>query len=315
MLKYLIILLDSSSVSFCHYENSKERNLIKLDTLREGILFAMKYDLKIQYVLPNYNLPNDYTEPMNSMFHDNIGSISQKEISDIIVFDGLKQLSEHEDELTVETRYIVRSTIRDFFQNYKVLKRVFTRGISANVVFTDVDNFTDEFIEQYNNILHELVLFLKDIICKGVRVNTNLLTDRIALDEMNNCGAGDTSITLAPDGMFYLCPAFYYTKEPYGEVGSIEKGLNIRNPKLFTLEGSPLCKKCDAYHCKRCVWLNKKLTFEVNVPSRQQCIMAHIERNASRFLLNEFHQLNILTNKEIQEIDYIDPFDKCDTWQ
>ena len=41
MLQYLVILLDDTSVSFCHYSNPiKERNLIPLDILKKGILWA-----------------------------------------------------------------------------------------------------------------------------------------------------------------------------------------------------------------------------------------------------------------------------------
>ena len=43
MLTYLIILLDDTSTSYCHYEvNRKERRLISLEDLRAGIVFAMK---------------------------------------------------------------------------------------------------------------------------------------------------------------------------------------------------------------------------------------------------------------------------------
>ena len=43
MLQYLVILLDDTSVSYCHYDNRKsEHRLISLENLKEGILFAMK---------------------------------------------------------------------------------------------------------------------------------------------------------------------------------------------------------------------------------------------------------------------------------
>jgi hypothetical protein len=37
--------------------------------------------------------------------------------------------------------------------------------------------------------------------------------------------------------------------------------------------------------------------------------MAHIERNASKELLDSFHQANLLETRTIDAIDYIDPFD------
>ncbi|MBO5629972.1 MAG: hypothetical protein J5965_12965, partial [Aeriscardovia sp.] len=60
MLKYLVVILDKSSVSYCHYPDKKESGLISLENLREGVMFAMKHDLKIQYVLPNFTLPQEY---------------------------------------------------------------------------------------------------------------------------------------------------------------------------------------------------------------------------------------------------------------
>ena len=38
MIKYLVILLDDTSVSYCHYDNpSRQSSLIPIDALREGI--------------------------------------------------------------------------------------------------------------------------------------------------------------------------------------------------------------------------------------------------------------------------------------
>ena len=51
MLQYLVILLDDTSVSYCHYRNPKtERRFISLNDLKAGILFAMKQNLMIQFV-------------------------------------------------------------------------------------------------------------------------------------------------------------------------------------------------------------------------------------------------------------------------
>lgn len=69
MLKYLVILLDNTSISYCHYDvNITDNQLIPIEILKEGILFAMKNNLKIQYILPQYDLPQNYIELMDSMF-------------------------------------------------------------------------------------------------------------------------------------------------------------------------------------------------------------------------------------------------------
>ena len=90
----------------------------------------------------------------------------------------------------------------------------------------------------------------------------------------------------------------------------MEYGVEIKNAQLYQLSHSPLCRICDCYHCKRCVWLNRKTTFEVNIPSHEQCVISHHERNTARDL-----QINTqLFDNEIKEIDYLDPFDVREQW-
>lgn len=55
MLAYLIILLDETSTSYCVWENPRrERKLIHPETLQAGIVFAMKENLRVQFVYPDY---------------------------------------------------------------------------------------------------------------------------------------------------------------------------------------------------------------------------------------------------------------------
>ena len=309
MLKYLVILLDDTSTSYCHFTNNKDvPSPMPIDILKAGILFAMKNDLKIQYVLPKYKLPNEYIDLMRTMYHNNIGPLEMEHISDVVVVERI-------DDLvglcpTPSKRYIVRTTVNEFINKYTLLGDILISNISINIVFVDVENFTNDNIEIYRDILSKLCCTIETQLINGVNINTNLITDIIALQEMNSCGAGDTSITLVPNGDMYPCPAFYYDNNFYYKIGNIKGIIEIKDKKLYTLNGAPLCKSCDAFHCKRCVWLNKKLTCEVNIPSRQQCVMSHIEREAGKNLLARLHARGILLNRKIKDIDYLDPFDK-----
>jgi CXXX repeat peptide maturase len=89
------------------------------------------------------------------------------------------------------------------------------------------------------------------------------------------------------------------------------------NQQLMRLDHAPICRHCDAYQCKRCVWMNQKLTLDLNTPSHQQCVVAHVERNASRHLqklLNE-KDIRLSNNQEIKEINYLDPFNNYKQWK
>lgn len=62
--------------------------------------------------------------------------------------------------------------------------------------------------------------------------------------------------------------------------------------------------------------MNRKTTLEVNTPSHEQCVVAHLERNASRKLLIDIrkHGKFMSASEDIKEIDYLDPFDVKEEW-
>ena len=321
MLQYLVILLDDTSTSYCHYRNTRtEHNLISLEDLQAGILFGMKENLMIQFVYPNYELPQDYKDVIETIDHSNIMSIVGKD-ADVIVFNGWSEMVDYTfDE---KKAYVLRTNKSDLFAQRDFIKTVFRKVARLNVSITDVETFEDTDFDTYKDCLEEWSDELKRLYAAGDSPQFNLITDRMMLDNMNNCGAGDTTITLAPDGRFYICPAFYLDspcdgmEKSIGEVcgkgysiGSLAEGLNIKNPQLYQLSHAPLCRICDAFHCKRCVWLNRRTTLEVNTPSHQQCVISHIERNISRKLLNTLKNgLPSFYGKEITELSYLDPFE------
>lgn len=184
-----------------------------------------------------------------------------------------------------------------------------------NVVPTDVTHFTEPDFETYRTTLDTLSKGVERLYAEGRNPQLNLLTDRMMLTGMNNCDAGWKSLTLAPNGKFYICPAFYLENEA-DNVGDPTNGLDIKNPQLYQLDHAPLCRRCDAYQCKRCVWLNRRTTLEVNTPSHEQCVTAHLERNASRLLLQDIrkHGEFLPQQKEIKEIAYLDPFEVREEW-
>lgn len=313
MLKYLIVQLDDSSTSFCHYKNeNQERNLIPLDALKDAIFWAMKENLTLQVLFPDYVIPEDYKEVISEIDHAKIVSAASKDMdavreAEVVVFNSAKEMEGF--ALKKGKSYILRIPFAEFLKQQKLPEDVLSKVDRLNIMFTDIPSFTSNEEEKYKEALAILAEQVFEQYKSGHPVQVNLLTDRILLEKMNNCNAGDESVTLAPDGKFYICPAFYCNEENTS-VGDIKSGLDIKNPQLYKLDHAPICRKCDAWQCKRCIWLNRKTTLEVNTPSREQCVMAHLERNASRELLSKIRTIReFLPGKEIKEIDYLDPFD------
>lgn len=321
MIQYMVILLDDISVSYCHYLNRKQtRNLMPLDILKGGIVYAMKENLNIQFVYPDCELPAEYLEVIDGIDHINIKPLRMSDAADVIVLNGIEEAKALISKRGVS--YVLRVSKQSLFTGVVEIDLLLDKVERLNIVITDIETFTSSDFEQYNNMLQKLSEKLKKQYLSGRSVQLNLLTDRMMLDNMNNCGAGDTTITLAPDGKFYLCPAFYLSDEIDGigalkqPVGDIRHGLEIMNPQLYKIDHAPICRHCDAYQCKRCVWLNRKTTYEVNTPSHEQCVIAHLERNASRILLNDIRKYaTFLPGRgEIKEIAYLDPFEVRKEW-
>ena len=328
MLQYLIIQLDDTATSYCHYENGKtEQRLIAPDDLKAGILFAMKENLMIQFVYPDYELPQEYKDIIDSIDHSDIVSSScedtnLREKADVVVFNGWEMIGRY--VLRDDMVCVLRTTKTELLEKYQSLFPVLAAVTRLNVVITDMDTFVEEDFEAYGKVLASLSEEIEKLYVAGRSPQCNLLTDRMMLDKMNNCNAGWENVTLTPDGRVYVCPAFYLAgdEEEFGlgkakyAVGDLQSGLDIRNPQLYRLDHAPLCRNCDAYQCRRCVWLNRKTTLEVNTPSHEQCVVAHLERNASRELLANIrrHGTFLPEKNEIKEIDYLDPFDVREQW-
>jgi CXXX repeat peptide maturase len=320
-MQYLVILLDDTSVAYCHANNPlTERHLMPLETLRKAILFGMKQNLMIQYVYPDYELPAEYAEVIESIDHVKIGR-------DVKVYNGVPA---HIEGKTA----VLRLTIGEFIEKQYDIAALLPQVERLNISLTDIESFKDEQIEAYKKALDTVAKVAGNLLISSVKDDSaknvggvNIITDRLSLKEMHNCEAGVGNITVAPNGKFYLCPAFYYDEkmgisnrmnhakpESTRSVGDLDSGLNIPNKQLLQLDHAPLCRKCDAYHCNRCIWLNDRLTMDANTPSRQQCIVAHLERNATRTLQLSLQQKGIQAGDEIPEITYLDPFEVKEEW-
>lgn len=309
MLQYLVILLDDTSVAYCHANNPlKERNLIPLETLRKAILFGMKENLMIQYVFPHYELPKEYNELIETIDNVKIGR-------DVAVYDEVPSA-------VSVGNVTLRLTIEKFIEKIHEISIILPQIGRLNICLTNIEEFNNDMIGSYKEALSTLNDLLINLYNADRKPQINILTDRLTLKEMHNCGAGNTNITLAPNGKFYLCPAFYYDEKigisnrlnhykPSSErsVGDLDTGLQIPNPQLLKLDHAPLCRICDAYHCNRCIWLNQKMTWDINTPSRQQCVIAHLERNAARDLQQQLEGEKFSADTIIKEIKYLDPFE------
>jgi len=309
MLKYLFVILDTSANSFCYYRNPiVTSQLIDLQALKDVIFFAQKENMIINFLIGKEKLPKEYLDVMGTINHIIISSYGSQinNDEDIFVVDynnenQKPEISNHANViLRIEKIYL--SELASIIKDVKVNKRI-------NIVLLDIDTYTESDFDKYKKQLE----VIKNSYAVGWNENSqmelNILSDILVLTRMNNCDAGIMHITFAPNGKFYICPAFYFENES-DSAGDLINGVNIRNKQLYALEYAPICRKCDAFQCKRCSYLNRKTTMEVNTPSHEQCVVSHLERNLSGALLFSLQKSDIYNNVEnIPSINYLDPFD------
>ena len=305
----ITVLLDDTSIAYCHADNPlTESRLMPLPVLQKAIRFGMQQNLMIQFVYPDYDLPEEYNALIETIDHVKIGR-------DI-------KVPRVDDAPAGSATEVLRLTVQELIdRQYDIAARIPSTE-RLNICLTDIETFRDEQIPAYGKALDTLVNMLVSQYKQGKQPQVNILTDRLQLTEMHNCEAGIGNITVAPNGKFYLCPAFYYdeqmgisnrmnhkTGDASRSVGDLEQGVLIPNKQLLSLDHAPLCRICDAYHCHRCIWLNQRLTWDNNTPSRQQCVIAHLERNAAQRLQQELQKAGYTFEQQIKPIDYLDPFE------
>lgn len=275
----VIVLLSTVSTSFCVSDNPlHDEALLPLSTLRQIIDKAKNENLKLDFVFPEQDLPEEYMDVINSVEHHKITPAASKSMGDAIVFNGWDDIATFDTE---NGFCILRTSLTDFYNSVEKLLMLLQRADRLNIVFRDEDKFCKDDEKPYQDALERLSQIVLSEWQKGHEVNLNIITDRLKLSEMDNCNAGWKSVTLASNGKYYICPDFYYANEE-DSCGDIENGLDIKNPLLYKLNHAPLCRDCGAYHCQRCVFLNKKKTLEVNIPPYEQCNKAEIELNVSK---------------------------------
>ena len=314
--KHLVVPLDVSATSFCHYENvarsTSAAEPIAADVLERVVKFAEEHEVSVQFLFGDVRPPDEHESLISRIPHVKIVPLKLQEAYEGSVLVVNPDEMGSTDGLALDdTRNIVlrlaREQIGDLARLTSALLGRFKR---LNVCLLDIGKYDDRDIARYAQQLESVAGALEDEYRAGRSPEVSVVTDRLLLNSMHNCGAGIENLTVGLDGRIYLCPGFYYDSDVADAcVGDLEGGVEIRNAQLLQLDRAPICSMCDAYHCKRCVYLNKVTTLEINTPSRQQCVLAHAERKVSRTLLERLRGIPTFRDlPAIPELEHDDPF-------
>jgi CXXX repeat peptide maturase len=312
MIHYLIVILEHNAVPFCSYDitPAEENPLMSLETLRNAIGHAIRNRMSVNFLYGRSPLGREYQELIESVEHVKImpPDIAASSEEAVPVIDTVNPDSFGLFVPSSIRNVILRIGRADLAGLSDIVRRLAGRFRRLNIILRDVGLFTAEEFDLYENQLDTVRTYLEEEYRMGNMPEVNVITDRPFLVNMNNCNAGVEHLTCSPEGKLHRCPAFYY-HQPCSTLGTLDDLPDYRHSRFLEASYSPVCRCCDAYHCKRCIYLNETLTLELNTPSSQQCIAAHRERSVSRRFLENIAPLLPESSKPapVQELEYLDP--------
>lgn len=298
--KYLLFITSDNITPHCSYRNLKgTQNVMNNEIYNKGLKYAEENNYtpiflgmtkyKTDKYLTFVNGKTDQTAENTFVICDNDSDIPDNYSGNIILLIAKKSIA----------------------NIYSIIEKLYPRITRINIILEEIENWSEHDIELYSSELSKLITFTISTYEKNEPIEINVLTDLLDLKNTCDCGAGISSLALAPNGRLYICPAFYFNNED-DYIGTLDNIIQIKNKQLLELSNSPICSKCDAYHCRRCKFLDKKLTNEIHIPSKIQCIISHLERSKASILQRELLELKLIEDsKPIKELSYNDPIELC----
>lgn len=326
MYRYLLVILEKGAVPFCHYSNpfyysSAEPEFMPLEILGKIVEYARENGLFLNFLFGRHPLSLEYESLIGTIGHVKMIPVVLKDIypDGVPVLEADESMRFSELEADSERNLILSVTPTDLPHLSDMVASLWGKFKRLNLHLVGVETISSAQLDVYQSELKKIADRLAQLYRTGREIEINVISDRLLLNQMNNCDAGIKHLTIAPDGNAYICPAFYYDDEAdtVGYWSDIIETTHA-NHQLLDLGCAPICSRCDAFHCKRCVYLNKKTTLEVNVPSREQCLASHVEREVSRLLLQSLRTVRPFDQfPAIASLTYDDPFDLIvgETWK
>jgi len=283
--KYIQILVDGSVNEFCDYKknNSSVDNNEKMteEVFNKAIRYAMDNSMKIVIIGNSDHLDKSIIIDNELSVIEIVDGENSKSSSDKIIiyhndFDINTIVNSNNCIYVVDKKYInLLSTKVEQLSRY-------TGRI--NLVLRDKEQWIKSDLDNYKIQLEHLSKLIKELRSSGKILEISVITDSTILDKPCNCNGGVNTFMVSPSGKFYVCPGFYYD-DRNSDIGCLDSGISTIISSILQRESSPLCEKCDIYHCKRCVFKNKKVTSEYNIPSEEQCLVSKAEKCISDELI------------------------------
>lgn len=293
---FMQIITNDNIVPHCGYKNEKSIDKsMTYEVFVKSIEFCKEKEFEPIILGDNFSF-----DEYKKLIH-----IGTNKNSNIVIHDDAINCNVSENNIVLISKKHIKnlseivSMILDKEKAYRI-----------NIVIKDLDEWDDSTLYDYKTQIEKISERLYMLFLNSKSISINVLTDIFDNTCIIDCGSGVNSFAVAPNGKIYICPAFYFNNED-DSIGDLDNGINIERENLINIESSKICISCDAYQCKRCLYINKKMTKEINTPPKIQCLVSHIERGVSRELQLKLIKSDLLDPVNfINKINYMDPLDK-----
>lgn len=273
-------LLADNYITYCQYENKREemKSRMSEETIERGMRHCLETFSQPVFVHPKNEIA-DLTSPLIRQM-DSVHIVSadlyRKDIripgNVMFVFDE----SNAGMDMEHQKNCILNLSAEAISKLGSLAEQLLAKADRVNINLLNLEKGFSE--EEYKSQLFYLGMVLAKY--QGNK-EINVITDLEHVKAHHNCGAGVRSLLLSPEGDFYNCVGLYEEKLET-KIGDLESGsIHQKNKELYTLEYHPICQNCQAYQCRDCIYLNKKMTNEINVSPSVQCRKSHIEAKVS----------------------------------
>lgn len=255
ILKFLYIITGDDVEPVCAYDNKlNSRRKMSDDMLAKCIEYCFKHHIAPVFVGKcQHGLSED-----NIYFTISGEDAREKNHATVYTADG-----EYENNNIILS--VHRSDIKSMGDK---LANIRNKQARVNVFVPDIDEWGDSDFEIYYDELGRILDLIRE---KKLDLNPSRITlFKSSLPALSRCGAGRTSIAVAPDGKFYLCPAFYFEKDTDAAIGNMDENFEFAPIEMLATERMPICSECSK-SCNICIHDNRKATGELNIPSDKQC--------------------------------------------
>ena len=265
ILKYLYIITRDDAKPMCSYENKLNSNRVMSEEMIEKCLdFCFRYHLAPVFI----GETNRWLSEGSACFSISDNDMNAK--SHATVFTSNKAYLNNNIIITIN-----REEVTSLCEK---LSNILNEDARVNIFVTDIDNWSDNdfslYYEEVSRIAEKIMS--KELVLNASKINLFKESDHSKM----RCGAGRTSITVAPDGDIYLCPAFYFEKNTDSIIGNINDDVEYCSLERLDSKRLPMCINC-GNNCNVCAYENLKTTGELNIPSEKQCRIQTINRDIS----------------------------------